>query len=117
MSDTTSDEQPSAATETTTEPKNAWGDPIGDERKAALKALADKQREWAAMPEAMRGDSHFKDVELTGADVFWLAVLALAGPGGDVFQAEKQLRLPAENILERIKVDLSSLRLEAVNLQ
>src|SRR5258708_21833574 len=64
----------------TTDDRNAWGDDIGDKRKAELKALADKQREWVTHPEATRGDSALKDVKLTGADVFWLATYALAGP-------------------------------------
>ncbi len=60
--------------------RNAWGDDISDGRKAELKALADKQREWVTHPEATRGDSALKGVKLTGADVFWLATYALAGP-------------------------------------
>src|SRR5260221_733861 len=65
---------------TSTEDRKAWGDDISDGRKAGLKALADKQRKWVTHPEAPRGDSAFKDVKLTGADVFWLATYALAGP-------------------------------------
>jgi uncharacterized protein YjbI with pentapeptide repeats len=64
-----SDEQPAD------EPKIgiAWGDAISEERQAKLRELADQQREWAAQPEVTRGDSVFKGVTLTGADVFWLA--------------------------------------------
>jgi uncharacterized protein YjbI with pentapeptide repeats len=51
-----------------------WGDPISEERQAELKALADKQREWAAKSEAERGESPLNRWPLlTGADVFWLA--------------------------------------------
>ncbi|HEV7126740.1 MAG TPA: hypothetical protein VGN32_04775 [Ktedonobacterales bacterium] len=70
------EEQPTAATSACPHPEavgTRWGDPISDERQAELRALADQQREWAARPEAERGDSAFKHVELTGADAFWLA--------------------------------------------
>ncbi len=56
---------------------DAWGDAITEERQAELKVLADKQREWAGMPEQERGVSHFSFVSLTGADMFWLAAPAL----------------------------------------
>lgn len=49
-----------------------YGDEVPDERQLELKALADRQYQWAAQPEATRGESVFKDVELTGADVSWL---------------------------------------------
>jgi hypothetical protein len=68
-----------------------WGDPISEERQAELRAMAEQQREWAKQPETARGDSFFKDVSLTGADVFWLAVLELAGSMGDMAQAEVEL--------------------------
>lgn len=69
-----------------------WGNPISDERQADLKELADQQRAWAEQPEAERGDSHFKGVKLTGADVFWLAAYALAWPAGDVAESIEELR-------------------------
>lgn len=50
-----------------------WGDPISDERQAELRALFERQQVWVAQPEATRGESVFKGVELTGADVSWLA--------------------------------------------
>src|SRR5258706_707346 len=50
-----------------------WGDPIRQERQAELKTLAARQREWAAQPEAARGESAFKNVPLTEAEVSWLA--------------------------------------------
>jgi uncharacterized protein YjbI with pentapeptide repeats len=51
---------------------DAWGDDISEEREAELQVLFDRQREWAAQPEATRGESVFKGVKLTGADVGWL---------------------------------------------
>jgi hypothetical protein len=63
-----SEEQQTEAAQT----GDAWDDPISEERKAELKALADQQCEWVKKPELERGDSHFKSVKLTGADVHWL---------------------------------------------
>lgn len=50
-----------------------WGDPITEERQAELRAVAEQQKEWVAKPDAERGNSLFKDVKLTAADVYWLA--------------------------------------------
>jgi hypothetical protein len=100
-----------------------WGDPISEERQAGLQAQADQQREWAANAEAERGDSLFTDVRLTGADVFWLASSALAGPDGGVVTSEQWSRAA-----ERLRVasnaaargagalDLSELHLEGADL-
>ncbi len=57
----------------TEQPGDKWGDPISEQRQAELKWLAERQREWVGQPEATRGDSVFKGVQLTGADVLWLA--------------------------------------------
>jgi uncharacterized protein YjbI with pentapeptide repeats len=61
-----------------------WGAPISKERQTELQALAYRQREWAAQPEGTRGDSVFQYVQLTGADVFWLAAQSGAGKYGEV---------------------------------
>jgi uncharacterized protein YjbI with pentapeptide repeats len=58
-----------------------WGDPISEERQAELKALSVRQREWAGKPVAERGDSAFKGVALTGADIYWLAERARDADG------------------------------------
>jgi hypothetical protein len=58
----------------------AWGQPISDDRKAALDAIFERQRAWAAQPAETRGESVFKGVALTSADVYWLAIRALAEP-------------------------------------
>jgi hypothetical protein len=56
-----------------------WGDAISEERQAGLRAFADRQRVWATQPEATRRQcsrgrrADGEDVELTGADMFWLA--------------------------------------------
>lgn len=58
-----------ATTATPETPADAWGQPISPERQMELKALAERQREWAATPEAQRGESAFRGVRLSGADV------------------------------------------------
>jgi uncharacterized protein YjbI with pentapeptide repeats len=101
-----------------------WGDPISEERQAELRALADRQREWAAQPEATRGDSHFTGVALTGADVFWLAAHALAGPEGDLAALQQELRRfpvyhkkPGMDVYYQEGMDLAALYLEGADLR
>jgi hypothetical protein len=102
-----------------------WGDPISEERQAGLQALADRQQEWAANAEVERGDSLFTDVRLTGADMFWLASSALAGPDGGVVASEQWARaaeqLRAASAASKAAVargagalDLSALHLETL---
>jgi len=91
------------------QPSDAWGQPIGEERQADLQTLADQQREWAAKSEQERGESDFRGVRLTGADVFWLATYALAGPSGELGAAGERLRV------ERI-LSLPDLLLEEADL-
>ena len=86
---------------------NGWGDPIAAPRIAALDDL---RRAWEATPAGRPGP--FAGRTLSGADVFWLAVSALAGPSGDTALAEKRLREAQYNALLRAALDLS-----AVNLQ
>jgi uncharacterized protein YjbI with pentapeptide repeats len=72
-----------------------WGDPIPPERAAELRELADRQRRWvASAPDGQRDldESVFRHVRLTGAEVFWLAAYALAGPEGDLEAVAVQLR-------------------------
>lgn len=56
-----------------TQPGEKWGDPISEARQAELRALFQRQKAWVAQRKATRGESVFKGVHLTGADVFWLA--------------------------------------------
>jgi uncharacterized protein YjbI with pentapeptide repeats len=91
-----------------------WGDPISEDRQAELKSLADMQREWVATPETLRGNSHFKGVTLTGADVFWLAACTLDSK--DVESAKESLRHGTEFLL-RFFLDLSALHLEDASLE
>lgn len=112
-----SDDQPIEASAETIEPKNAWGDSISDERKAELKTLADQQRDRAALSESQRGDSYFAGVHLNGADVFWLATYALAGPTGNMDEAEKRLRATSDDLILRLSLDLSTLHLEESDLR
>jgi uncharacterized protein YjbI with pentapeptide repeats len=88
-----------------------WGDPISEERQAELKDLADQQQGWAARRE--QGDSDIQAVELTGADVFWLAAYALAGQEGDAAAAQEEVRAASQ---EHIPLDLSTLHLEEMHL-
>jgi uncharacterized protein YjbI with pentapeptide repeats len=97
---------------------DAWGDTIAPERQAKLEALFLRQAEWAAKPEAEREESAFKDVRLTGADVFWLAARALAGTNEAQAVAEQMGRLrQAQGDKElRIRLSLEALHLERANL-
>ena len=81
-----------------------WGDPISVERQTELKVLADKQRERATQAASHAG-SNFDGVALTGADVFWLATYALAGPDAlaDAFTAA-QLRLSTPTLSDPARV-------------
>jgi uncharacterized protein YjbI with pentapeptide repeats len=49
---------------------NAWGDAIGDERKAVLRAM---QETWAEEAEHAERPSPLAGIVLSGADVYWLA--------------------------------------------
>jgi Pentapeptide repeats (8 copies) len=105
------------------QPKNdAWGAPISSispERQAELRALADRQREWAAQDTPDREQSAFYLVPLTGAEVFYLAAYTLAGPGSTREDIEQQAaRLRIQDSTERLHVDLdlSALHLEGANL-
>ncbi len=76
-----SDEQPGSEQQgqpTPQEPSagDRWGDPITPERADTLKTLADQQRAWAAAPDHQGRASYFQRVQLTSADVFWLAAHA-----------------------------------------
>lgn len=70
----TSAEQPVAQNKS---PKRAWGDDITPERLAELKELFKRQAEWARQPNRDMKQSVFASVRLTGAEVFWLAAMAL----------------------------------------
>lgn len=97
-------------------PRPAWGDPldsIPSVRQDELRALAGRQREWAAQDTPDLKQSVFNDVRLTGAEIFFLAAYALAGPestGDDIEQAAAGLRDP-HNPLD---LDLSTLHLETL---
>jgi uncharacterized protein YjbI with pentapeptide repeats len=54
-------------------------------------------------------------VRFKGADVFWLAVRALAGLEGD--RAEAEARLRTEGPGDGRRIDLSNLHLEGANLR
>lgn len=96
-----------------------WGDPISEGRQAGLDTLAKQQRAWAERPEATRGHGPLTIMEgyLTGADVFWLAQRALAGPDSDaaaLAAVEEPLR--SQNPSERRSFVLLELHLEQANL-
>jgi uncharacterized protein YjbI with pentapeptide repeats len=105
---------------------SSWGQPIDDDRKATLDDLAARQRAWIEQPTDSRGDSVFKDVELTGADVFWLAQRALAGADATPeMLADAARRLQVTDLTELLGTDLtellgiylSGLHLEGANLR
>ena len=74
--------------------RKRWGDSVSEARWAALGALRDRQRGWAAKPEAGCGASHFKNVPLTGADAFWLA----EAPGRNEMNCVPNLRLEGADL-------------------
>lgn len=67
--------------------RHGWGDPIGPARQRELERL---QQAWGDKPESKPGP--FAGVQLSGADVYWLAVHALARRDGDISDAEDTLR-------------------------
>src|SRR5258707_727660 len=99
------------------QPKHAWGAPldsIPSVRQDKLRALADRQRKWAAQVAPDLKQSVFNDVHLTGVEVFFLAAYALAvqeGTHDDVEQAAEKLRGP-----DRFILALYMLHLEGANL-
>jgi len=52
------------------QPSDAYGQPIGEERQAELQGYRDR---WAAETDHGERKGPFADVDLTGADVSWLA--------------------------------------------
>ena len=95
---------------------DAWGDPIDEARK---QELWQRQRVWSEETNQGERQGPFADERLTGAEVFWLAVSAIAGPEADaeaMTTAEQQLRAAATDSSVRYKVDLSQLHLEQTNL-
>ncbi len=96
-----------------------WGQPIATGRLAELSAVAERQRVWAAQPESEREVSPLRlsGGRLTGADVFWLSALALAGPAAasDAMDAAAA-RLRSTKLAQRPLLDLSALHLEEADL-
>ena len=93
-----------------------WGDPISKDRQVKLDALAERQRTWAEQPAETRGESPVKGVPLTGAEVFWLAKRALAGPEGNADAlAAAETRLRSRDLRELSPpLDLPALHLETL---
>jgi uncharacterized protein YjbI with pentapeptide repeats len=105
-----SDQSQRAAGAEPTKPRpGAWGQPISDARRAELDALAEQQLDWIEEPTETRGDSLFSDVKLTGADVFWLAVRAVAGFDATPETLAHVADLIATADLEDVPLDLLSL--------
>ena len=107
----TTPEEPTGAS-TPEQHTDWWGDPISAERQAELDALAVQQRTWAEQPAEARGDSPLGGVRLTGAEVFWLAKRALAGPDGDA----AALADAGKHLLQDPTTYLTALHLEGANL-
>ncbi|MGH9638185.1 MAG: pentapeptide repeat-containing protein, partial [Candidatus Angelobacter sp.] len=103
-------ETPEQPAEMPTNPTGiAWGDFISPERLAQLKELFKRQQIWAEQIQQDIKQSVFYRIHLAGADVFWLAALALDGAEGNLDKAVAELRaLPF--------INLSALHLEGANL-
>jgi len=89
---------------------NKWGGPIGSERQEKLRQMLQK---WQQETDRRGRISPFDGEQLTGADVFWLAVQVLANAEGDVAIAEKILSPQAD---WKPSLDLSALHLEKADL-
>src|SRR5262249_50377132 len=118
--------QPTTASPDTPSPpshKPKWGDPLSNispERQAELRQLAQAQQAWGgSAPDGHRhlSQSAFKGVELTGAEVFFLAVHVLAGPDGDLEATATRLRTAEKYGYTNQQVELSSLHLEGARLR
>lgn len=92
-------------------PHSAWGDPISPERRAELQEMFERQKQWEEQKDHDPGQSVFNGERLTGAEVFWLAAMALREEEGDLDRAAAKLRM------EDGYFDLSGLHLEGVNLR
>jgi len=70
-------------------PVEQWGDNIPDDRKARLR---ERLHVWRGQARTKDELGPFDGETLTGADVFWLAVLDVVGLDGDIVVAERALR-------------------------
>lgn len=97
------------------QPGDAWGDPISEERQVELRALFERQKVWVFQPETTREASVFKGVELSGADVCWLAEWS----GRSFFEAAPDLHVGEANLRAgRLQgADLRKAHLKGVNLR
>lgn len=100
------------------QPDEKWGDPISEERQAELRALFERQKEWVAQSEATRGESVFKGVKLTGADVYWLAEWSARYVLGTDSQTHRSEEVEEARLMAFILPELgaSTLHLEEADL-
>ncbi len=84
---------------------NKWGEFPWVERRAELK---ERLEQWEQEPDHRDRSGPFAHVELSGADVYWLAAL-MAGEG-DVAIGSEKIRPPS------MKIDFSNLHLEGASL-
>jgi uncharacterized protein YjbI with pentapeptide repeats len=103
---------PSPETETEVLTRGRWGDAIGEERQAILQT---KLEEWKRRTDTPTQFGPFAAFQLTGADVFWLAITTLAGKGAATY-AETRLREAMGDIDLAGAIDLSALHLEGADL-
>ncbi len=97
-----------------------WGDPLDALAQPRKDDLARRLWEWT--PDAATKDrpgpfarEPLTSEPLTGLEVFWLAICALAGPHGDVAKAEQRLRAAMDDI--RYSLSLEALHLEGGDLR
>ncbi len=114
-----SDEQPGSeqqAASAQPEPPagDRWGDPITPKRQAELEETL---RQWEEEAGHRDRPGPFAGKELTGAEVFWLAALALANRRGDVTTATNELRRRTGKRFVRHEVSLDKLLLQKANLR
>src|SRR5260221_8624838 len=102
------------------QPKNAWGDPISDERQRELREML---AAWDA-PGADHGERKgpFDNVKLNGADVFWLVAHIGQEHLGTEDTAEDELRqvtderLRALHTNQAIRQGFSTIDMSRLNL-
>jgi len=88
-----------------------WGERPSGEQQAALERTLDA---WASESDHGDRSGAFSGEPLTGADVFWLAVLAYSSPDRPVDETDQALR--EGKFLQFLSISTGALHLEGANL-